>query len=117
MIDLDAIEGRLNDITPGEWGLSEDGVVIIANDGHYSSTVADLDWGPGRPIEMLDWYLKDADFIAHAPADIAALIAEVKRLQEAVIIYRRTARAFATSLTALTLKTRNHDQPIPNPAD
>lgn len=72
--DVAAIEACLAAATPGEWK---------ARSRHYLSP--DVDWFLGWEVEgppdaergqfERRW---DAEFIAHAPADIAALLAEVK---------------------------------------
>lgn len=75
-LDLDPIRARLAAATPGPW---------------YSEWVPDDDWIVvyGQPhgayvcpevCTLTDD--ADAEFIAHAPADIAALLAEVERLRE-----------------------------------
>lgn len=77
MIDLDAIKVRLAAAVSGPW------------DFHYPSSrsrtpyIVQVDsertvickW-----IAHMEWDDDDAEFIAHAPADIAALLAEVERL-------------------------------------
>jgi hypothetical protein len=75
--ELQAIRERLANATPGPWEAFKD------NDGGYNTewlvTTADgyvaiCDWGNGT-------LKSDAQFIAHAPTDIAALIAEVEKLK------------------------------------
>ena len=98
-LDLDAIEARAAAATPGPWGVYESGGVIdIAADlqetGHgYRARrgICRLDEEPmdNDPAHREwtgeeDWAQVQADaaFIAHAPEDVAALVAEVRRLTE-----------------------------------
>lgn len=73
-MDVAAIKKRLEKITPGEWTAGENyliGGYWVVSDKHNpeKSEVADF-------IKQ-----SNADFIAHAPADIRALLAEIERLQ------------------------------------
>lgn len=83
---LKEIEGRLQAITPGDWQQFDDGdgdPIIVEpyiavpsefdDKGHYY--IATIHTGRSDT--------DDATFIQHAPADIAALLAEVRRLQTA----------------------------------
>lgn len=79
MIDLEAIEARLKAATPGPW-MSEfwDGLLFVsAIHDAGGSYVCELGLGS-------DSAAKDAAFIAAAPTDVAALIAEVRRLRAAL---------------------------------
>ncbi len=84
-MNLEEIEARLAAATPGPW--DADGTEVSQ---HWSRpepwlTIAtnEVDCmaycygGRGRGVERVE----DAEFIAHAPEDIRALLAEVKRLQ------------------------------------
>lgn len=73
--DRDAIRRRLEAATPGPWGFSggEWGDV-----GTGTETIAHDIQNPA-----------DGDFIAHAPADIAALLAYTERLEKAMGDIRR----------------------------
>ncbi len=84
---LDKIEARLMATTPGPWipyyrykpGRPWEGCDIDAADN--GNEIAKVHTG-----DDADAYAKDAAnsrFIAHAPSDIAALIAEVRRLNAA----------------------------------
>ena len=78
-IDLTAIEARLAKRTPGEW-------VVGRSDWDDSMCeVVTL----GERIAVCDEG-QDAPFIAHAPTDIAALLARVRALEAAL-----TARVIA----------------------
>jgi flavin-dependent dehydrogenase len=79
MIDLEAIKARLSAATPGPW--RRDGnhrAKVRGGDGDTLTRVvpesSDEPWSPTDEA--------NADLIAHAPGDIAALIAEVERLRE-----------------------------------
>ena len=82
-LDLDPIRARLAAATPGPWHAY--GNTLAAEVGrctcspHYgaherSCGLEDI----GQVVES------DAELIAHAPADLAALVAEVERLRETV---------------------------------
>jgi hypothetical protein len=68
-LDLAEIEARLKAITPGQWH--------YWSPGEEERFRVDIE---GRWIANKVWDEPDADFIANAPTDIAALIQEVKRL-------------------------------------
>lgn len=78
-IDLDAIRGRLEAATPGPWTT---GGIFDPRGPNPKQSV----WGPTAPgmqsgVLVVDRAPKaDATLIAHAPADIAALLDEVDRL-------------------------------------
>lgn len=77
--DLEAIKARLAAATPGPWVQFHDGdelfVGQIADGDHYICAVGH---------RIFEQNQLDADFLSYAPADIAALIAEVERLQAEV---------------------------------
>ena len=86
MLDLDAIKARLAAATPGPWtshGWEVDGAddepagerLIVAD----AKTVVGLSYYDGDHITCSR---VDADIIANAPTDIAALVAEVERLRK-----------------------------------
>ncbi len=90
--DLDAIEARLATATPGPWSDSQEQVLYRAPgdvlvtwlSGADGSRVLKSWFEPGsygtlrHGITMKEAYLL---FLRHAPTDIAALLAEVKRLR------------------------------------
>lgn len=89
-LDLNAIEARLGKITPGPWVISENGFNIFTKNNTLHIFV-----DPGyRDEEGWHGHLVDAEantiFIANAPTDIAALVAEVKRLREHLRILEDT---------------------------
>ena len=69
---LTEIRARLDAATPGPWVVTGQEILTVAVDGQtgWESLVADV-WHRDR----------DADLIAHAPADIAWLLDEVERLR------------------------------------
>ncbi len=69
-LDTNAIRQRLEKITPGEW----------TPRAGCNTDVESREIGQVAAVEMPE----DADFIAHAPADIAALLADNQRLREAL---------------------------------
>lgn len=73
---LDEIDARVKAVTPGPWmhGVSRD-----PSSGHWVDTKPDL-----AVITVADDIPSDddAEFIAHAPEDIARLVAEVHRYRE-----------------------------------
>ena len=79
MIDLDAIKARLAAATPGPWRVSRQNI----DERPGTSEVCDLVNDCWVIVEHNDLgrYEDDADLIAHAPADIAGLVAEVERLR------------------------------------
>ena len=98
---LAEIEERLRAATPGPWQAMRQGNQYIETDylptakvvGASVVTGLKRPWNPHAYIsfgmratthEEARFTDADADFIAHAPTDIAALIAEVKRLREAL---------------------------------
>ena len=73
MNEIQEIEARLAAATPGPWSRS----------GH---DVGQVVYGPGGQPDLIgpistNSDIEDAEFIAHAPVDIRALIDEVKRLE------------------------------------
>lgn len=83
-LDLEAIKARLAAATPGPWRAVEM--------THYGEPGTGFGWVAGgkQPCGAImgeesggAGMLEDAVFIAHAPEDIAALVAEVERLAEA----------------------------------
>jgi hypothetical protein len=95
--DLDAIEARLNASTPGRWRLDNgddsswwDGRAWIGPEERERRGIKVCRhwhvWGPRVPIGSSGndaYYLPDMRFIAHAPEDMRALIAEVRALRKA----------------------------------
>jgi len=79
--DLPAIEARLAAATPGPWRRLVDGDAIWAGNV-YVALVRNSDGVYHHPNAPESQEAADnANLIAHAPADIAALVTEVKRLR------------------------------------
>lgn len=77
-VDLDAIKARLAAATPGPWSHDEPYLRAIRNRSGTEVASAHISYGgTGRGA----WF-PDADLIAHAPEDLATLVAEVERLGE-----------------------------------
>jgi hypothetical protein len=88
MIDLDAIERRANAATPGPWYVHESD-----RPGDYWTVSADpsspfyrevFDDGSGAGEYGEKCSIADRDFLVAARTDVPALIAEVRRLREAI---------------------------------
>lgn len=79
--ELDAIQGRLNAITPPPWFHVLASIVGTKDDPNSpdATCVCCTEWG-----YCGDDPQANAAFIAHAPTDIARLLAEVERLREEV---------------------------------
>lgn len=108
-IDLDAIEARANAATPGPWR--------YLGKNRIDTPVIDVDeanWGgeelSGYRLICADddgaWRYADVEFIAHARADVPALVARVRELHAAV----EQVRAECDRLEAMT--TRDNSQRI-----
>lgn len=72
-VDLDAIEQRLDRATPGPW---EAGETHHYHEGTYHERYTEVE-----PNIAAGLTPADADLIAHAPTDLAALVAEVRALR------------------------------------
>lgn len=103
MIDLERIEKLVAEATPGRWftGCMNDCVFVItrpprgntdyAPHGGDPETEVISKVGPSRIDEA------NAAFIASAKSDVPALVAEVKRLREALMPFSLAAHALADS--------------------
>lgn len=92
MLDVDAIRARLAALTTSKRRIRQ----YLRADGTPAWAVTY--WYPGGQIDNLAATYGDAAFDAAAPADVAALLAEVDRLQaelerarEDSAVYRRAA--------------------------
>jgi hypothetical protein len=74
--DLDAIRARMATVG-AEWGAGWDGIEGC----HFVTGPAPVPVGLNSPHGLSVWEGSDATFIAHAPTDIRALLAEVDRLR------------------------------------
>lgn len=98
-LDLEVIEARCDAASPGPWTWKDWGAPLSehwtlqappqARDGGPSKMYPDL----GCPILQIEERdsrrLRDHEFIAHAREDVPALVAEVKRLREALAPFAR----------------------------
>ncbi|MUL39608.1 hypothetical protein FZ103_00165 [Streptomonospora sp. PA3] len=85
-LDLDAIEARTDAATDDPWGVEAVGSsLMVMHRGHCTvvAILGDLSDPQARP---------DAEFIAHARADVPALVAEVRRLRAELATARRQER-------------------------
>jgi hypothetical protein len=82
-LDLDVIERRAAEATPGPWRAYDD--------SKYTTWYVDRVGGDGEQLVEVNSFkaVFDADFIAHARADVPALIDEVRRLRAEVADVRR----------------------------
>lgn len=78
MLDLRPIKGRLAAATPGPWSLD---VTYFQPKSIWARV--------GKLFSADDATFADCDLIAHAPTDLASLVAEAERLRIAVDMYRR----------------------------
>ena len=87
-LDRDAIQARLDAATEGPWMTTQDTgthVVYVNSTSPKGQTYSSVLWNA-------DWATEaDAEFIAHAPADVAALLAEVHRLRARLWEHERPA--------------------------
>lgn len=88
MIDLPAIKARQAKATPGEWRVlyatsGNRRIAYMVESGEVCIAHLDQRADEAKAID-------DADFIAHAPADVAALVAEVEGLRAEVAALRGT---------------------------
>lgn len=88
-IDIDAIKARLEAATPGPWEM--------AGGNEWVSPIG-IEVGPCADEGVRQ---QDAEFIANAPSDIAALIEEVERLRGHIDRWVRgpLGRAYLSNLT------------------
>lgn len=116
MLDLDPIKARRAAIGEGSWRetITEDGGLVVylaepkssAMDDAYIYPASFLFFGDMEDTEALDH--AQAEFVAHAPQDVDALIAEVEKLREARDLarkdwrdlYRNTVEAIAPLMRA-----------------
>lgn len=102
-LDLAAVEARAAAATPGPW------VVERCSDGRESISAPEWDggvWVAATEDYATDYATEDAEFIAHARSDVPALVAEVKRLRDAL-----DSRKPPTDQALTKLHDRAHRQP------
>ena len=104
-LDLDPIKERLAAATPGPWRVWHD-----PDPSKVRSTAVETAWCYGDiegDTELITDYLPtgaDAEMIANAPEDIAALVAEVERLREQVEAVKALHVPVDVKLYAATVK-------------
>lgn len=91
MLDLQLIKARLAAATPGPWKVEP----AESAEGSFIATMGPIFIMP--PTQHLARYADDADLIAHAPTDIAALVAEVERLRAAIKAHERAGRKISNN--------------------
>ena len=79
MIDLEAIESRVNAATPGPWHTKLGDGVTFDIQAVVTSATGEICGHRQLGYRDARNYENNADFIAHAREDIPALLAEVKR--------------------------------------
>ena len=93
MPDLQPIKDRLAVATPGPWWASKE--------KSFGTYLAVAVVGCNEVLAEYDGYRHsdddDADLIAHAPADLAALVAEVERLRGAIQTHERIGRRMSNN--------------------
>ena len=90
-LDLEPIKERLAAATPGPWKAKEDswdGYSVVIDDSGPGVSIIAEQIGQGE-----DKGRGDAEFIAHAPEDIAALITEVETLRGQVEAVKKIVRS------------------------
>jgi hypothetical protein len=103
--DIAAIRARLAAATPGPWRVHSRGDVALIDPRQWPAwAVADDPDGGEDDFERLvaEATAADADLIAHAPTDLAALLDEVERLRAQVDDYRTLAAGMVRLLDTAT---------------
>jgi hypothetical protein len=79
---IKAIKARLDAATPGLWYRDPGGSIGTASSEWVAQTFS-------RRDEDFENAENNGEFIAHAPADVAALLSEVERLRRLIYEYNR----------------------------
>lgn len=106
-IDLDAIEARIAAATPGPWTATyEDADRWTSITGEGYSIDGDL-WVVCPEVATCEGELgPDADLIAHAPEDLAALVAEVRATTADLAVAVEVARERGEEIERLRAERR-----------
>ncbi len=105
MIDKEAIKARLEAATPGPWK-------YVPCTGEYGEAASAIDGAHDCVVEPDSFLLADdAEFIAHAPTDIANLLEEVERLEAELAKFRECEDSFCVRGDDLLFHTL--DSPLP----
>lgn len=104
---IQEIEERVKAATPGEWKLGEENGTknIVSSPEHYIAYCSDV---VGYEYEATEIRGSDAALIAHAPADLRFLIAEVERLQKYEHAYIELTRELASPLASVEFLRRTN---------
>jgi hypothetical protein len=81
MLDLDAIEARVEAATEGPWFKVNDTDVCWSANGTHPEVAVCL---RTEDVGVVQSHEANADFIAHARTDIPALVAELRAAREAI---------------------------------
>ena len=106
-LDLEPIKARLEAATPGPWDfyVLPQSVGITTATIHSEHGPRETCWTVDLPPEIGGMGTeKDAEFIANAPEDIAALVAEVEQLREQVEAVKALHMPVDVKLYAATVK-------------
>lgn len=88
MLDLQPIKARLASATPGPWESAELQGQSRRNSFFSVAVVGRREVRADIPCQAQPDEC-DADLVAHAPTDLAALVAEVERLRSAIALHRK----------------------------
>jgi len=86
MLDLKRIKNRLAAATPGPW--EREFTEHIAEDMSLDASYTSFIIGKGVSVGEMDMPA-DCELVAHAPQDLAALVAEVEQLRDAIARHKR----------------------------
>lgn len=89
MLDLQPIKDRLAAATPGPW--EREFTEHIAEDMSLDASYTSFIIGKGVSVGEMDMPA-DCELVAHAPTDLAALVAEVERLRAAIEEHQRAVK-------------------------
>ena len=95
-LDLEPIKERLAAATPGPWDFHvlPQSVGITVATIHSEQGPRETRWTVDLPPEIGGMGTRaDAEMIAHAPSDLAALVAEVEQLREQVEAVKKIIRS------------------------
>lgn len=84
MLDLQPIKDRLAAATPDHWRWDLTITGLDANGDEEWLIISQDEHAPDAALVGTARTKEDADLITHAPADLAALVAEVERLRGAI---------------------------------
>lgn len=101
-LDLDVIRARADAATPGPWRRHDTHLphggytaTVLSGEGNATDLIAWLPTWSEEPWDTRRNCWNDAEFVAAARTDVPALLAEVERLQEAVVAVDAIRHAIA----------------------